>query len=117
MSVWRYNETCYLNINDKKVTDYAVGKSKTDGEIEVVNFTKGMPYIFDLTFYRYDIEKSNEVIKGYTISKRIMESNKLSRLEFHQMLLRSKPPQRNIEGSETSTNPQTNLPAIIPPAR
>ena len=28
-----------------------------------------MPYILYLTFYRYEFEKTKEVIKGYTISK------------------------------------------------
>ena len=50
-------------INDNKVTDYAVDKSKTDGDIEVINFTKCMPYILDLTFYRYESEKYKEVIE------------------------------------------------------
>ena len=34
MQVWKYNEKCYLKINDKKVTGYAVEKYKTDGGIE-----------------------------------------------------------------------------------
>ena len=41
----------------KKVTDYAVDKSKTDGDIGVISFTKDMPYILDLTFYRYGFER------------------------------------------------------------
>ena len=53
----------------KKVTDYAVDKSKTDGDIEVISFTKDMPYILYLTLYRYEFEKDKEHIKGYTISK------------------------------------------------
>ena len=28
-----------------------------------------MPYVLDLPFYKYELEKSKEVIKGYTISK------------------------------------------------
>ena len=64
---WKYNDKCYLKDNEQKVTDYAVDKSKTDGGIEVVSFTKYMPYILDLTFYRYEFEKSKEVINGYTI--------------------------------------------------
>ena len=41
MPIWRYNEKCYLRVNDKKwATDYAFDKSKTDGDIEVINFTK-----------------------------------------------------------------------------
>ena len=69
MPVWKYNDTCYLKINDKTVTGYAVDKSKTDGGIEVINFTKYMPYILDLTFYNYEFEKYKEVANGYTISK------------------------------------------------
>ena len=40
MPVWKYNDKCYSKVNGKKVTGYAVGKSKTDGDIEVINFTK-----------------------------------------------------------------------------
>ena len=47
MPVWKYNDKCYLRINVKKVTDYAVDKSKTDGDIEVISFTKDMPYVLD----------------------------------------------------------------------
>ena len=68
MPVWKYDEKCYLTNIDKEVTDYAVGKSKTEGGFGVINFTTDMPYILDLTFYRYEFEKYNEVIKGYTIS-------------------------------------------------
>ena len=50
----------------KKVTDYAVDKSKPDGDIEVINFTKYMPYTLDLTFYRHEFEKHKGHIKGYT---------------------------------------------------
>ena len=43
-----------INItNDKYAIGYAVGKSKTDGDIE--DFTKDMPYILDLAFYRYEL--------------------------------------------------------------
>ena len=41
----------------KRVTDYAIDKFKTDGNIEVISFTKGMPYILDLTSYRYGLEQ------------------------------------------------------------
>ena len=76
MPVWKQNDKCYIKVNDKKVTDYAIDKPKTDGDIEVINFTKCMPYIFDLTFYRYESEQYKAVIKGYTISK----NNKLIKL-------------------------------------
>ena len=48
------------------VNDYAVGKSKTEGDIEVINFTKGLSYILDSTFYKYEFEKPQGIIKGYT---------------------------------------------------
>ena len=48
----------------------------TDGDIEVIKFTKYLPYVLDLTSYRYEFEKSKEIIKGYTISK-INKFNKL----------------------------------------
>ena len=69
MPIWKYNDKCYLTVNDKRVTDYAVDKYKTDGDIEVINFTKDMPYILYLTFYKYESEGHKEHIKGYTISK------------------------------------------------
>ena len=50
MTVWTYNGKCCLKNNDKQVTGYAVEKSKTDGDIEVINFTKDMRYALDLTF-------------------------------------------------------------------
>ena len=53
MPVWKYNDKCYLTNNDKKVTGYAIDTSKIDGDIEVIDFTKYMPYIFDLTCYIY----------------------------------------------------------------
>ena len=69
MPVWKYTDKCYLKANDNKVIDYAVDKSKIDGDIEVMNFTKYMPYILGLTFYRYEFEKDKEQIQGYTISR------------------------------------------------
>ena len=41
----------------KRVIDYTVGKSKTCGGIEVIIFTNNMPYMLDLTFYKYELEK------------------------------------------------------------
>ena len=40
MPVWKYNGKCYLKVNDKKVIDYAVDTSKTDGDIEGIIFYK-----------------------------------------------------------------------------
>ena len=71
MPVWKYNEKCYLITNDKKVNDYAVDKSKTDGDIEVINFTKGMPYILDVTFYKYDFERIKHILKDIHFLKLI----------------------------------------------
>ena len=40
MPVWKYNEKCFLKANDEQVIGYAVDKLKTDGDTEVINFTK-----------------------------------------------------------------------------
>ena len=53
MQFWRNNGKCYLIANDNKGTCFAVGKSKIDVDIEVIIFTKDMPYILDLTLYIY----------------------------------------------------------------
>ena len=63
MTVWKYNDKCCLKVNDKKVFDYAGDKSKTDGDIEINTFTKGMPYILDLTVYRYELGKIKNKLK------------------------------------------------------
>ena len=59
MPVWKYNGEFYLPNNDKTITGYAVEVSRTDGEIEVISFTKCMPYIMDLTFYIYGFQKND----------------------------------------------------------
>ena len=47
-----------------------ISNETPEGKIELFSFTKDMPYIMDLTFYKYDFENQNqEQIKGYTISK------------------------------------------------
>ena len=53
MPVWKYNGKCYFNINDKQVIDYRVDLSNEmpEGKIDLVSFTKDMPYIMYLTFY------------------------------------------------------------------
>ena len=53
MPVWKYNGQCYLTMNDKQVTGYALDKPKTEGDNRVIKFTKYMPYILDLTCYVY----------------------------------------------------------------
>ena len=44
MPVWKYNDKCYMKTSGKQVIDYAGDKSKTDGDIEIINFTTDMPY-------------------------------------------------------------------------
>ena len=54
MPVCNYNDKCYLRINEKKVTEYRVDVSNEtpEGKIELFSFTKYMPYIIGLIFYR-----------------------------------------------------------------
>ena len=66
---WKYIDKLYLKYNDKRVTDYAVDKPKTDGDIEVLNFTKYMPYILYLTFYKYEIEQIKNTLKDIQFLK------------------------------------------------
>ena len=69
--VWKYEDKCYLKINEKKVLQYSIDKynETPDNGIEQIEFKKDTPYIIDLTFYRYEFEKNKETIKGYTISE------------------------------------------------
>ena len=69
--VWKYEDKCYLKINEKKVFQYSIDKynETPDNGIEQIEFKKDTPYIIDLTFYRYEFEKNKETIKGYTISE------------------------------------------------
>ena len=60
--IWEYNEKYYLKIKSEKVKE-------TSLELQ-----KDVPYIMDLTFFKYDFQKGGEQIKGYTIS----EMNKIS---------------------------------------
>ena len=55
MPVCNYNDKCYLRINEKKVTEYRVDVSNEtpEGKIELFSFTKYMPYIIGLIFYRW----------------------------------------------------------------
>ena len=71
MPVWKYNDKCYLKVNDKNVIDPAVDKSKTDGDIEIIIFTKDMLYILDLTFCRYEFEKVKNKLKDIHFQKYI----------------------------------------------
>ena len=69
--VWKYEDKCYLKINEKKVLQYSIDKynETPDNGIEQIVFKKDTPYIIDLTFYRYEFEKNGETINGYTISE------------------------------------------------
>lgn len=72
--VWKYEDKCYLKINEKKVFQYVMDKTNDDQNnyiplLQQIQFEKDTPYIIDLTFYRYEFEKDKETIKGYTISE------------------------------------------------
>ena len=51
----------------KKVLQYSVDQFNENNEngTEQITFTKDVPYIMDLTFYRYEFEKNKETIKEY----------------------------------------------------
>ena len=69
--IWKYNDKCYLKINDKKVDEYSINtynQKQTNG-IELFVFKNNIPYIIDVTFKDYNFTKDNETIKGYTISE------------------------------------------------
>ena len=59
MQIWDYNDKFYLKINDFEIRELL-------GEIE---FKKGVPYIMDITFSKYDFQKNGEQITGYSISE------------------------------------------------
>ena len=59
VQIWGYNAKLYLEINGIKIRELF-------GEI---GFKKGVPYIMDLTFSKYDFEKKGEQITGYSISE------------------------------------------------
>ena len=58
MPIWDYNDKFYLKINDVKIK-----------ELPEIEFKKDVPYIFDITFRKYDFEKKGEQITGYSISE------------------------------------------------
>ena len=59
MPIWEYNGKYYLKINAVKIK-----------EVQVENaFQKGHPYIMDLTFSKYGVQKGGEQITGYSISE------------------------------------------------
>ena len=59
MPIWDYNDKFYLQINDIQIRELP-------GEHV---FQKDVPYIMDLTFSKYDLEKKGEQITGYSISE------------------------------------------------
>ena len=65
MPVWKYNDKCYLRANEKKVTEYRVDVSNEtpEGKFELFSFTKGMPYIMNLTSYSHEFEKDGNYMQ------------------------------------------------------
>jgi len=59
MPLWDYNDKFYLKINDIKIKELPGDTS----------FQKDVPYIFDITFKKYDFQKNGEQIIGYSISE------------------------------------------------
>ena len=59
MPIWDYNDKFYLKINDINIKELPNEHT----------FQKDVPYIFDITFRKYDFEKNGEQITGYSISE------------------------------------------------
>ena len=59
MPIWDYNDKFYLKINDIKIKELPGDTS----------FQKDVPYIFDITFSKYDFQKNGEQITGWSISE------------------------------------------------
>ena len=59
MPLWDYNDKFYFKINDVKIKELP----------DYPTFQKDVPYIFDITFKKYDFEKKGEQIIGYSISE------------------------------------------------
>ena len=59
MPIWDYNDKIYLKINDIKIKELPGDTS----------FQKDVPYIFDITFSKYDFQKNGEQITGWSISE------------------------------------------------
>ena len=57
--IWDYNDKFYLKINDVKIKEL----------YNETYFQKDVPYIFDITFKKYDFQKNGEQITGYSISE------------------------------------------------
>ena len=57
MPLWDYNDKFYLKINDIKIKELPGDTS----------FQKDVPYIFDITFSKYDFQKNGEQITGWSI--------------------------------------------------
>ena len=59
MPIWDYNDKIYLKINDIKIKELPNEHT----------FQKDVPYIFDITFSKYDFQKNGEQITGWSISE------------------------------------------------
>ena len=59
MPIWDYNDKIYLKINDVKIKELP----------DDYTFQKDVPYIFDITFSKYDFQKNGEQITGWSISE------------------------------------------------
>ena len=59
MLIWDCNDKSYVEINDIEIRELL-------GEI---GCKKGVPYIMDLPFSKYDFEKNGEQMTGYSISE------------------------------------------------
>ena len=59
MPLWDYNDKFYLKINDIKIKELPNEHT----------FQKDVPYIFDITFSKYDFQKNGEQITGWSISE------------------------------------------------
>ena len=59
MPIWDYNDKFYLKTNDINIKELPNEHT----------FQKDVPYIMDITFRKYDFQKSGEQITGYSISE------------------------------------------------
>ena len=53
----------------KKAHDYDLMNESEGSETTQITFKKNVPYVMGFTFAKYDFEKNQEQIKGYTIFK------------------------------------------------
>ena len=62
MYVWRFNGKCYLKTNQEKTAN-----ETQKGDIDIIEFRKGHPYILDGACYIYGFEKNEEMMGCCTI--------------------------------------------------